>query len=151
MTYYFADTSALAKRYLQEPGSEWILQEIDQTSQKVVVIAELTTIEMQSLLSRRVREGTLSFENKELLRGDFLLHVRSQYLVIALDSAVLDIASRLINTHPLRTLDAIQLASALHAKMILGEPMVFLCADHHLLSAATAEGMHTENPVIRRL
>jgi len=80
------------------------------------------------------------------LRGDFLLHVEREYLVISLDTDILVQASRLVAAHPLRTLDALQLASALEAMRALGRPPTFVSADRHLLAAATAVGLPTDDP-----
>lgn len=147
MTTYFADTSALAKRYLPEIGSDWVQSWIIPTTGHTTVISALSAVEFVSLLSRRRREGNVSDEKFEWLHKVFLRHVEDQYRVIALTSPILEQARQLIISHPLRTLDAIQLASALAAAQIMQVTPVFVAADHRLLAAATAAGFTVENPL----
>lgn len=66
----YLDTSALAKWYLNEVGSEAFvdfLQSLDSA-----VISSLTLTEMRSLLSRRRRMGDLSLELETVLFAAFL-------------------------------------------------------------------------------
>ena len=146
MSTYFVDTSAIAKRYLPEVGTNWVLSWVLPQAGNVVIVSELTLVEMFSLLARRQREGSLSAPNTGILQGNFLLHCEREYLVTPLDSGVLRLARQLVDKHPLRTLDAIQLASALHVVNILNEPMTFISGDKNLLSAAAAEGFVTDDP-----
>jgi predicted nucleic acid-binding protein len=59
-------------------------------------------------------------------------------------------AGELVGRYPLRAYDAVQLASALRAQADLSQAasltLTFLAADEHLLAAAQAEGLLTENP-----
>lgn len=98
------------------------------------------------MLARRLRENSLTQKETEPLRGDFILHARDEYLVIELDRIILTHAARLTDAHPLRTLDAIQLACALQAVTLLTEPVTFISADVNLLNAAAAEGLIVDNP-----
>ena len=63
---------------------------------------------------------------------------------------MLERARDLIEHHPLRAYDAVQLASGLMANDALlgaGVPaLTFLSADTRLLNAAAAEGLGTDNP-----
>lgn len=147
MNVYFVDTSALAKRYIPEEGTDWVLRWILPDSGNVVVIGELVDVEMFSLLNRRMREGKLGLQNFNILRENFLLHQENEYLIVPLDSTVVLQARNLINKYPLRTLDAIQLACALQAVSALGVSMTFVSADNNLLAAAHAEGFVTDNPL----
>lgn len=147
MSNYFADTSALAKRYLAEIGSRWVVSWIIPSANNVIVVSELVFVEMRSLLERRVREKSLSATNAAILKSNFLLHYGNEYLPVLLDTHIVEEAARLADTHPLRALDAIQLASAIHAVNLLGESMTFVSADKNLLTAATAEGFTTDNPL----
>jgi uncharacterized protein len=108
---YFADTSALAKRYLNETGSAWVVRWMAIEAGNVIVISELTVVEVFSVLARRVREGSLTPTAAQILRDNFLLHVEKEYLVIGLDSPLLLDARNLVSQYPLHTLDSVQLAS----------------------------------------
>jgi predicted nucleic acid-binding protein len=81
-------------------------------AKNVLVIAQLTTVEMSSLLARRQRESSFSLENALSLLAQFMFHVENQYLVMPAVDEVYSRARQLIFLHQLRTLDALQLASA---------------------------------------
>jgi uncharacterized protein len=140
------DTSALAKRYLVEPGSAWVQTWINLTAGNYVVISELATIEFVSLLARHVRAGVLTPVNFTHLRNDFNAHVKMQYRIIPLKKRLLNRAKQLVAKHPLRTLDAIQLASALVSAQTLNLTPTFISADRKLLATASAEGFPIDNP-----
>jgi len=53
LSAFFVDTSALAKRYIAEIGSSWIRGIVLPIAGNVVIIADLTLVEMFSLLARR--------------------------------------------------------------------------------------------------
>jgi uncharacterized protein len=142
----FADTSAIAKRYIHELGSDWVEQWSEPSESTIIVISHITPVEMFSLLSRRQREGSILPGAQFQLENDFLIHVQNQYLSVPIDDSVLDAAMVLTNKHPLRALDAIQLASALAAIKTLDTPLTFITADNNLLAAATAEGLATDDP-----
>jgi predicted nucleic acid-binding protein len=141
----FVDTSALAKRYVQEIGSVWLRQQVRVSSQNRIVVAELLRVEMLSLFARHRRLNTMQATTVSSIRNTFLKHYRSQYWVVHIDQPILRLAGRLVEQHPLRTLDAIQLACALKA-IALPQPMTFISADTNLLAAAAAEGFATDNP-----
>jgi predicted nucleic acid-binding protein len=143
---FFVDTSALAKRYVIETGSSWVLSWIEPTAGNVILIAESTLVEMRSILARRVRGKALTLASAALLRNDFLLHAKNEYLIIYLDTNVITIAETMVDKYTLRTLDAIQLASAIEAVNLTGESITFISGDTELLNAAKAEGFSVDNP-----
>ena len=147
MSLLFLDTSAVAKRYLAELGSTWIIRVVEQATGNIIVIADVATVEMFSLLARRVREGILSSTESRSLGNAFLVHAESAYLTAPLDDPTLVRARALVGQHPLRALDAIQLASAQVAQSVLGNPIIFVSSDRNLLSAANAEGFLTDDPL----
>jgi uncharacterized protein len=148
LSIIFADTSTFAKRYVNETGSAWVRHLTEPNSGNIVLISELTTVEMISLFARRVRDGSLSTTIETSLREAFLVNVDKDYLAVSLDMMVLKSAQRLVRQHDVRTLDAIQLACALQAVSLLGEQIVFTCADNKLLGAASAEGFEIDNPIL---
>ncbi len=146
MSSYFLDTSALIKRYLNETGSTWIKSLIDLSSGHVIVVSDLTAVEVFSTLARRKREGTIAAPDILILQTRFLADFGQEYLSVALEDIVLSRARDLLNHYPLRSLDAIQLASAAEASTTLGEPLIFISADRNLLSAASNEGFGIDDP-----
>jgi predicted nucleic acid-binding protein len=142
----FVDTSALAKRYLSEPGAVWMQTQIEGIPENIVVISELGIVEMFSLLVRREKSFDLSPTAAARLRQAFLVHVRNDYLVIAIDASVLVEAREIILRHRLKALDAIQLVCGQRARQQMGDAITFVTADRELLTAAAAEGFATDNP-----
>jgi len=147
LSTYFVDPSSLAKRYVPEVGTAWVISWAQPSAGHAIVLAHLTPVEMFSLLARRQRDGTLSAANAATLQNQFLLHAEKEYLIYPQENAVVSRAQNLVMRHPLRALDAIQLASAAEATANLGESMTFISADNNLLSAAAAEGFTTDNPL----
>jgi uncharacterized protein len=146
LSTYFVDTSALGKRYLSEIGSAWVRSWATPSAGNVLIIAELTTVEMLSAFARLLRTGSLSISDITSLRNNFLHHAETEYVVVPLDTTVVRQARNLVTSHPLRTLDAVQLACALKALAILSEPMTFVSGDNVLLATTSAEGFVTDNP-----
>jgi uncharacterized protein len=143
---FFADTSAFAKRYLPEVGTHWVLSWILPHHKNVIFISELGLVEMTSLLARQRRDHKLHPAFAGLLRINFLFDARHEYLVIPVDNRIWRQAQLLVDKHPLRTLDAVQLACAIHAFQIANTPITFVTADNNLYNAAGSEGFAVDNP-----
>lgn len=146
MSVFFADSSALIKRYVAETGSVWVRGWADPVAGNTVVISRLTTVEVIAGLARRKRENSISAADFAALRGRFISDADKFYTLIGLRVHILNRARDLIPLHSLRTLDAIQLACALDARKTLGAAIIFVSADHRLLAAAVAEGFVVEDP-----
>jgi predicted nucleic acid-binding protein len=143
---FFVDTSALAKRYIPETGSAWLTGWVEPIAGNVVIISAVTIVEMISLMVRREHEGNISTSARIKIQNDFLLHVEREYLVIELDKDLLTSARSVVVNHQLRTLDALQLASAVVAEKSLGIKITLVSADQKLLPAAVAEGFMVDDP-----
>ena len=134
--YY--DTSALVKQYLQEAGSKLVL-ELLKSGEKVYT-ASLTYAEGHAAFSRRTREGRLTRQTARRLALRFDKDWES-YDVVILGEDVLRLARQMVYRHPLRSADAIHLASALLlARTSPTARWSFVCADGRLCDAAKAEG-----------
>lgn len=147
---YYADSSALVKRHISETGSVWIEQEFDAASGNKIIIAKLSVAEVLSAMNRRQREAKITATEYAKFSGDFLAFVAADYEMVELSDAVLLEAQRLLETHPLRAGDAIQLASALLANVQLQSAklpaLIFLASDAPPLTAANSEGLRTDDP-----
>jgi uncharacterized protein with PIN domain len=64
---YFLDTSALAKLYHQEDGSQYV-ERLVTVRESSVVISRLSLVEMESVLAIKVRTGELDAAGRELGR-----------------------------------------------------------------------------------
>jgi hypothetical protein len=150
MTDYYVDTSALIKRHVLETGTVWFQALADNSAGNLIITARVSMIETYSALNRRVREARLDWADYTRAANDFAALCDSEYELIELTPDVVECAKQLLERHPLRAYDAVQLASALVVNdelQTIGLPaLIFLSADDRLLSAAQAEGLATNNP-----
>ena len=150
MPVFYADSSVLVKRHLPERGSAWFRALTAPRSANRIETARLSMVEVLSAFNRRVREGTLSAADYVPVRDDFLARCRRSYRLVPITTALLGRTRILLERHPLRTYDALHLASALEVSgrlAIAGLPqLTFLAADARLLAAATAEGLAIDDP-----
>jgi hypothetical protein len=146
MKIWFADTSALIKRYVREQGSDWLRGEVIRNE---VIISQLTPIELTAALGRRFRQGVISRFAFYQARRMFLLHLKAgKYTLIDLEQRIVDEAMRLTFRRGLRAYDAVQLATALVASANFDRSrFVFLTADAGLEAVGRAEGLNTDNPL----
>lgn len=129
----FLDTSAFAKRYVAEQGSDEVLAMCQQADSLVVSVICLP--ELASTLSRLVREKKLSQADYLKLKGNAMADM-ADIDVCQLTPEVLASVVSLLELHPLRAMDALHVACALACK-----PDVFVSADHRQLSAARKAGL----------
>jgi len=106
----FIDTFSLIKRYIEETGS----QEVDQlfSEQNDIAIASITSLEIRSALNRKLRENTISKETYDKALA-FWKEDSEFFDFVSFNSIVIDKAAELIESRGTRTLDAIQMGSAL--------------------------------------
>lgn len=132
---YF-DTSTLIKLFILEKGSE----DAQRLSRDHLPVATATIAypEMYSGFNRRKREGYLSARQYTRLSRQFEEYWTTS-IHVELTQEVLTLAKGLLERHPLRAFDAIQLASALIFQKGIREPLPFVAADSRLLDAASAE------------
>lgn len=150
VTVYFLDSSALVKRYVGEIGSTWVQTITSSQAGNRLIIARITWVEVLSALARLQREGQLAKVNVTTAIRAFRYHLDTQYQVVELDRTLAQIAGRLVQQHPLRAYDSVQLASALKLQSaftkIAATSLVFVSADSRLLAVAQTEGLGTDNP-----
>lgn len=150
MTTYYLDTSALIKRYVQEVGTAWIRSLVAPTADHTLLTARTTMVEVYSALARRSREGSVPAADCAIAAQAFAAHSATEYDFVELDLNAVALARELVERHPLRAYDAIQLTSALIANQALQVvgllPLIFLSADDRLNAVAVAEGLSIENP-----
>ena len=134
----YCDTSALVKRYVEETGRREVLRLLRRYD---CVVSAVLPVELRSALRRRVAEG--SIERSQL--ADILSRVaadRPYWTLVEVGSDVLVAAETLVATHPIRTLDAIHVASAqLFAARVPTPELIFVSADARQTDAATAIGL----------
>ncbi|MBF2050700.1 MAG: type II toxin-antitoxin system VapC family toxin [Elainella sp. C42_A2020_010] len=147
---YFLDSSALLKRYVPEVGTAWIQSITDAQNQNLLIVAHIAWVEISSAVARRQREGNISSIQANQILSAFRAHWNTQYFIVTIDHTVIDLAGQLVNQHPLRAYDAVQLAAALSLQGQLSLPNVasftFLTADTRLLAIAQAESLLADDP-----
>lgn len=139
----FWDTSALVPLFVDEPATENVWKVL--VEDPVVIVWAQTLVELQSALAR-LRRSSVGAE-------DLLLAVRREVLdrwtdwtpVVNL-GAVTSRAQRLVDVHPLKTLDAMQLAAALVAANDQPHTLPLVSRDRQLSMAAELEGFRVIIP-----
>jgi predicted nucleic acid-binding protein len=147
---YFVDTSALAKLFHAEAGSE-AMESLARIPEVRLIISQLSLIEIQSVFATKVRTGAIDQATLDQLRGLFFAELaRGRFEVVLLARRHLSAAEMLVRTHSvgqgLRTLDAIQLAVALDLKR-RGAASELVASDKNLCAVASVEGLSVFNPV----
>ncbi len=129
----FLDTSAFAKRYVAEHGSNKVMALCQQADSLVVCVVCLP--ELVSTLSRLLREKKLSKAEYRKLKADTMTDL-ADIDICQLTPAVLASVVALLETNPIRAMDALHVACALAV-----EPGIFVSADHRQLAAARKAGL----------
>jgi uncharacterized protein len=133
---YF-DASALVKRYVREKGSVKVRRLI---SSALPATSRLSEVEVASALARLARGGAFSVTERDralaAVEVDF-----AAILVVELTPEIAARARTLLQRHPLRAGDAIQLASCLYLQEQLGEEVPLVAFDGRLTEAARREGL----------
>ena len=150
MSVYFWDTSALAKYYHQESGTNEVTNLIEAPDAKHFV-SQITLVEMLSVAASKVRGDELDEGDFHMFRKVFLFDVKDRMVhVLKTDPSILGKAQKLILAYGprkgvgLRTLDGIQLATA-HVLRERGLRR-FVTSDNRLCLAAEAEGFDVIDP-----
>jgi predicted nucleic acid-binding protein len=138
--WVYCDTSAMAKRYVREPGRPALMKAL---ARHRVVSSVLLPVELHSAFSRRAREGTLATVTLPRLFKRVATD-RQHWTLIETTAEVLAEAEALLEAHPLRTLDAVHVASARIFQKRMRVPVMFVSADARQLTAAGREGLPTK-------
>jgi uncharacterized protein len=133
---YF-DASALVKRYVRETGSLTVRRLLSTDSSAT---SRVSVVEITSALTRRAREG--AFTDVERDRALTALERDIPFLLIVeLAPDVVKRAQTLLQRWPLRSGDAIQLATCMYLQAELDEAMTFVAFDRRLTDVARREGV----------
>ena len=134
---YF-DTSVMVKRYIHEPGSDEVRRLLRRHE---LLSSTLTPVEIVSALVRRRREGDLSANALAAI----LRRMSSdcvQWELVEVNSTVLGRAQELLQgATPLRTLDAIQVASLITFQVASAIRVPLITADSRQREVAVGAGL----------
>ena len=138
--FLYADTSALAKVFWRESGSELVLSVVKNAD--AVASVSLGYVELVSASIRAGRRGDVPTDDVPIVVDAIALHWRD-VVRIPVDDALVSEAARLAGTYSVRAYDAVHLAAALRWQSMIREPVLFLAFDKELLEAAKGEGFQT--------
>lgn len=130
------DTSALVPLLVKEKRSADVRAVLRHDTH--VFTAAITPVEISSALWRRRHAGILTLEDHERAEWRFA-QLSARWSEVAQSPQIFDIAMRLLARHSLRSLDVLQLASAL-AIVRVTALLPFVTLDKKLIAAARAEG-----------
>ncbi|MCJ7582142.1 MAG: type II toxin-antitoxin system VapC family toxin [Candidatus Aminicenantes bacterium] len=137
----FLDTSALAKRYIEEPGSDE-LENLLHSAVKEVTVSTLALPEFSAAISRKVRNKELSDEMATDAMKEIEIDWNGLFIKIPLFEDLAKQAASLTIQFPLKGADAVHLVSAVASGADL-----FIASDRQLISAAEQIGLQCFNPV----
>lgn len=149
VAHYYLETSALAKLYVRERGTDRLLELASRASENRLTILALSRVEFRSAIRRRERNGELSSRVAQELLELFQTHLEARFALQPVTDSVLDLAANLVDRHFIKAYDAVQLAGfvALVNASSVDSP-IFVCSDQELLTAANKDGLKTLNPCV---
>lgn len=140
------ETSALAKLYVRETGTEEMLRLANSVARNELAVLTLARIEMRSAIRRRERAGDILPAAATKMIERLTTDLESLYLIQPLTEAVITEAAGIVDRHLLKAYDAIQLAGCITLRDSSATATVFVCADQQLIKAAEKERLTVLNP-----
>ena len=146
MICYFLDSTAFARLFVQEAGTDTIIRLMEATEDNRKLIAANTPLEVYAALKRRERAGGISPEDGEAARS--ILRVEAARMVQQpLNPAVIEAARQLLDRHDMRSPEALQLGAAVVAReMFQGLSIIVVSVDPRMLATAAKEGFDVLDP-----
>ncbi len=150
MPTFFVDTSALAKLYHQEIGSDYLERLLQQPDARLT-ISRLSIVEMESVFAMKVRAGQLDLANLEVARRRLRADLAQSRLGVTRpveEKHFRDARNLIIRFgagEGLRTLDALQLSIALDLRRA-GLIAVIIAADQRLCRVSQLAGCPAIDP-----
>lgn len=132
----FLDTSALAKRYISEGGSDFVLMRCSEAEE--ILLSVICIPEIVSGLNRLKRERKLTRYRYRQLKEEFAADL-AEATVLDLTEPVIQESIRCLENNAIRGMDAIHVASA----AVFGSDL-FLSADSRQCKAARQVGLRVD-------
>jgi predicted nucleic acid-binding protein len=139
----YLDSSALVKRYIDEPGSAAVDRLL--AGHPYAATSRLAYPEILSALHRKHKAG--DFPARVL--GDLVKAFESDWnrlFVLEFPDELLPAVKQVIRRHAVRGADSVHLVTALWLRSELKEDLMFACADAKLLAAARKERLIPFDP-----
>lgn len=134
----YLDTSALIKRYVEEPGSEDVLEWMDFAD--IIGTALITRAEAASAITRIARINNLSSQVSDKALDKFRLEWNN-FNRLPIHEELVARADFLACQHNLRGYDAVHLAAALLWQEALMLPVTLATYDQELANAGKSSGL----------
>lgn len=137
MNLYF-DTSALAKKYVQEQETDLVLSWMDEA--ELIGTSLITRAELAAALARAIKSNRLPASGAQQTLADFRSDWKD-YQRISIDETLVARADALACEYSLRGYDAVHLACALTWQEALRAPVTLATFDSQLQAAAKEAGL----------
>ncbi|HBA83007.1 MAG TPA: VapC toxin family PIN domain ribonuclease [Verrucomicrobia bacterium] len=131
----FLDSSAFAKRFVEETGSQEVERFCSQATE--LGLSVICVPEIISALNRRLREKSLTRQDYAHAKQRLSQEVRDA-IIINLTPEVIQSSIGILETNLLRTMDALHIACAMAWEVDL-----FVSSDHRQIIAARTAGLKT--------
>jgi predicted nucleic acid-binding protein len=146
LSFYFLESSALAKLFVQERGTDRLIALVEPLASAQKLVSCLALLDVYAAIRKRERAGGITAADAaavlEKLNAEF-----SQMTEQPVSAAVTDTAKQLLDRYGVRPVDALQLASCCLARTMSGvTDYIFVSTNAMLLDAAKAEGLQVLNP-----
>ena len=132
----FFDSSAFAKRYIDEEGSDTVEQLCEEAT--ALALSVICAPEIVSALNRRLRGGSLSRSQYREAKGRLSAEVADATIVNLVPAVVAD-AIRILETNAVRAMDALHVACAIRWNAEL-----FVSSDERQVRAARKAKLRTK-------
>ena len=148
MTCYFLESSAFAKLFILEQGSEPLIKELETVDDAQKLVSSLASLEVRSAIRRREREGDISLAGAAQALAALDAEIR-RIVEQPVSPLVIDVAKLVLDAHSLRAMDALHLATCIVMRDTLQmSDICFTSADDALLKAAKSEQLPVLNPLL---
>lgn len=134
----FADSSALVKLYVDEPGSAQVAAHA--AAANALAVCRVTWVEVMSALARRAREQPQAAVALAAARQRFKLDW-GRLAVLEVTPALVELAGDYTQALALRAYDSVQLATLVTLHKRMDEEVQFACFDDRLVKAAEVLGV----------
>ena len=134
----FCDTSALVKLYVQEDGSDAVMEQAE--ASEVVAVCRIAWVEIMSAFARRAREVPQDAPALDRARRRFAADW-PHCLTLELTQVVAELAGEYAEAFALRAYDSVQLAAVTTLHREVAGDLRFACFDNRLTKAARVLGI----------
>jgi predicted nucleic acid-binding protein len=124
-----------------------MIEHFERCADKALLVSVLAALEVRSAVRRREALGDISPNDAQQVIHTLLLET-GRLVELPITAPIVAQANSIIDTHRLKALDAVQLASAIVVSQSLSAPqdLGFVTSDKRLAEAAQKENLATWNP-----